>query len=63
MRGNTKAIGYYHVRNQKAEFERRYEMSWSIDDWFANNGDASIGDNIDDEFVEAAEPWDLSDSE
>lgn len=51
------------ISGTNSEIERRCEMSWSIDDWFANNGDASIGDSSDDEYVESPEPWDLSDSE
>lgn len=38
-------------------------MSRSIDDWFANNGDMSLGDGLDDEVVESPEPWDQSESE
>jgi hypothetical protein len=53
----------YYQRYEKAQLERRCVMSWSIDDWFANNGDTSLGDGFDDEVVESPEPWDLSESE
>lgn len=33
-------------------------MTDSIDEWYLNGEDASMGDGLDDEYVESQEPWD-----
>lgn len=33
-------------------------MNGSIDEWFADHGENSMGDSIDDEIVEHEDPWD-----
>jgi hypothetical protein len=38
-------------------------MAESIDDWFANHEETSMGDAPDDELVEWQEPWDQTDAE